>query len=97
MAAQLVLNNGASVTKLNGKDYFRHEGESSTFIYGKLKIQNNQVLIKTKIVSDGSTLIQPEKNTRLANLNWLTESVLQAKFLSLDKYPVDEKIIEESH
>ena len=38
IAAQLVLNHGAAVTKLNGKDYFRHEGTSSKFIYGKSQL-----------------------------------------------------------
>ena len=97
IAAQLVLNHGAAVTKLNGKDYFRHEGTSSKFIYGKNKPffnsqpimfhrseENNSLLS----VSDGSRLVQPESNTRLVNLNWLLESILQAKFLNLDKYPV---------
>ena len=79
VAAQLVLNNGASVTKLNGKDYFRHEGQNSEFIYGKTfwKYYFKPPILNHFLVSDGSTLIQPEKNTTLVNLNWLLESVLQ--------------------
>ena len=52
IAAQLVLNHGAAVTKLNGKDYFRHEGTSSKFIYGMNFLFSSRIQRQTQVLEN---------------------------------------------
>jgi hypothetical protein len=72
VAAQLALQQGAIITQLNGKDYFRIEKKTSKFIY----------------LSDGQDLREPEEGTLVCNLDWLLDSVIQNKYLKTGDYPV---------
>merc|ERR1712025_1446099 len=73
VAAQLVLQQGAVITQLNGKDYFRIEQTTHKFIY----------------LSDGQDLREPEEGTTMCNMDWLLDSIIQNRNLRTQDYPVN--------